>query len=666
MNALNALNVKHALLIMACLFLSWPASGNTTNPAMQEIEALVRVRDYSEAVSRLRSLASQGDSEAQYRLAGFYRAGKGVSRDLDKATELYRKSAIAGNADAQFSLAQLVAKSGNSPAIRSEARKWYRESAAQGHELAALRLEQFTVRRKPAGKGVSEDEILNAIRHNDEDLVNSLISSGVDLNLSDRHGNSTVMTALLAGWPQLAGILIDNTTIYAQPNSLGLRPLQLASSRGYRNVVIALLVKNVDINQTDSRGDSALILAVRNRHVEIARLLLDHGAKHDLVNGKKKSAVDLAYADDNPASRALFASYGIKPRAVVSAKASLTVDEFRATVNKQGARYAGWPLLNIAIELGESSVAKQIIERKPALGATDPDGNSALHVAARKGDTVMLGRLVSLGVDLNATNLRKETALYLATEAGCLKCVRRLLDKGADPSIATRSEITPLEIAVQKKQPKIALLLLNSSTSYAGIHRVLLLAVQKKLEGLSRALIKRDSKLASLDEKRRSVLWHSADQGLTKTTASLIDSGKFDIDGKDVNGYSALAQASLKGHVKVARLLIDRGADVGTQTDAGNTLLMQAILAENAELAEFLMTRSIDVNSQNGVGDTALMLAARSGQVSVIELLINAGADMQLRNREDLNAFQIANNAGHTAVAKLIYDKSNFVFQLFN
>ena len=147
---MNALNVKHALLIMACLFLSWPASGNTTNPAMQEIEALVRVRDYSEAVSRLRSLASQGDSEAQYRLAGFYRAGKGVSRDLDKATELYRKSAIAGNADAQFSLAQLVAKSGNSPAIRSEARKWYRESAAQGHELAALRLEQFTVRRKPA------------------------------------------------------------------------------------------------------------------------------------------------------------------------------------------------------------------------------------------------------------------------------------------------------------------------------------------------------------------------------------------------------------------------------------------------------------------------------------------------------------------------------------
>ncbi|MDH3760384.1 MAG: ankyrin repeat domain-containing protein [Gammaproteobacteria bacterium] len=662
---MNAHNLKRALLILACLFLSWPAL-SSTNPAMQEIEALIRVRDYSQAVSRLRSLANQGDSEAQYRLAGLYRAGKGVSRDLDKATELYRKSAIAGNADAQFSLAQLVSKSGNSPALRSEARKWYRKSAAQGHELAALKLEQPTAKRKATGKGVSEDEIFNAIRHNDEDLINSLISNGVDLNLSDRHGNTTIMTALLAGWPQLAGTLIDNTTIYAQPNSLGTRPLQLASARGYRNIVIALLVKNVNINQTDSRGDSALIMAVRNKHTEIARLLLDHGAKHDLINKKKKSAVDLAYADDNPDSRALFASYGIKPRAVVSAKVSLTLDEFRATVKKQGARYAGWPLLNIAIELGESSVSKQIIERRPALGATDPDGNSALHVAARKGDAVVLGRLVSLGANLNATNLRNETALYLATESACLKCVQRLLDKGADPSIATKFEITPLEIAVQKKQPKIALLLLNSSTSYAGIHRVLLLAVQKKLEGLSRALIKRDSRLASLDEKRRSVLWHSADQGLAKTTAGLIDSGKIDINGKDVNGYSALAQASLKGHVKVARLLIDRGADVNTQTDAGNTLLMQAVLAKDAELVEFLLTRSIDINTQNGLGETALMLAARSGQRSVIESLINAGADMQLRNKEDLNAFQIATNAGHTDVAKLIYDKSNFVFQLFN
>jgi hypothetical protein len=271
--------MKYALLLLSCLMLATPAWSDH-DPALREIEKLIRLRDYSEAVTRLETLAHKGNTEAQYRLAGLYRTGKGVNRDLVEAQELYRRAALAGSPDAQFSLALLIEKLDGS---RSEARRWYRKSAAQGDRRAAQKLEQYEGTIEAKNEGITGEEIFNAIRHNDEDLIISLIEGGANLDLIDRNGNSTVIStviaALLAGWPQLAGILIDNTNLYARPNSRGSRPLHIASARGYRSVVLALLERDVDIDHTDARGDSALTLAVRNKNTEIARLLLDRGIR---------------------------------------------------------------------------------------------------------------------------------------------------------------------------------------------------------------------------------------------------------------------------------------------------------------------------------------------------------------------------------------------------
>ncbi|MDH3633685.1 MAG: ankyrin repeat domain-containing protein [Gammaproteobacteria bacterium] len=664
--------MKIVLLILTLVLTSAPALGKL-DQSLEEIEKLIRLRDYSQAVSRLQIMAEKGDPEAQYRLAGLYRAGKGVSKDLDKATDLYHESAQGGHADAQYAIALIIEKSNDSAASRNEARRWYKKSAAQGNQRASIKLEQFQQAPQVTPRRINRKDLFNAIQHNDEALINSLISNDVDLNLTDRQGNSTVMAALLAGWPRLAGTLIPKTQHLGQANIYGDSPLHVASSRGYKGIVKALLDSNVGIDQTDYRGDTALMLALKNRHAEIAELLLERGADYELTNKKNRSAVDFAFADDNPASKALFAQFGIKPKVVTRKKAPNSLETFKSSVDKYGARYAGWPLLNIAIELGDDSISNQLIARKPDLNAADPDGNSALHVAARKGDSVTLKQLIRNGVSKNGLNRRKETALYLSVESACLKCVRLLLGYKADPSIATKFEVTPLEAAIRNNQAKIAQALLQNKSNYPGIHRVLLLAIQKKMENLSSVLIKRDKHLDSVDEKKRSALWHSADQGLEKTTALLIASGEIDVNRKDINGHSALAQAVIHGHFKLVRLLIEHGADPTTRTQEGNTLVMLAVLSQSPEIVEFLLNRGIemgvrdiDLNARDNVGETALMMAAATAQDQVIEVLLHAGADPQLRNNEDLNAFQIATNAGHRDTARFIHDKSNFVFKLFN
>jgi serine/threonine-protein phosphatase 6 regulatory ankyrin repeat subunit B len=667
--------MKQLLPILIGLFLSAPAWSNI-NQSMDEIDKLIRLRDYQQAVIRLETLADAGDPEAQYRLASLYRAGKGVSKDLDMATELHRKSALAGYADAQYSLGQLTEKADNSAESLNEAIAWYRKAAAQGHELAAKKLKLLEEYIALTEQGVSRADIFRAIQRNDSVLIDSWIKSGVDLDVSDYLGNSTVMAALLAGWPRLAHTLLEQTTHPEQINSLGFRPMHVAAIRGYSSMVDALLEKEVNVDQTDARGNTALMLAAKDKQTDMLRLLLDRGANYGITNRKNQSAIDFVFAADYPEGQALLASYGIgpdtggpgtiDPDAAKQFSSVQKLDQFKAAVKQSGDRYLGWPLLNIAIELGDIPIAKEILAEKPDINATDPDGNNALHVAARKGDSVLLKPLLGKGAKIDAVNTRNETALFLAVESDCLECARILLERGADVTIATKLEITPLEIAIQNNRTEIVGVLLKSKSSYAGVHRALLLAIEKNMENLSILLIRRDSKLGSRDEKGRSALWYSADRGLVKTSAALIKSGKIDINGQDSTGQSALSHAVRMGHLEVVRLLVNEGADLNIRTNAGNNALMLAVLAKSPAIVELLLTRAIDINNQNNVGDTALMLAAGTGQNDVLEMLLNEGADMQLRNKEKLNAFQIANSSGHEDTATILRERSNIFFKIFN
>ena len=431
-------------------------------------------------------------------------------------------------------------------------------------------------------------------------------------------------------------------------------------------MAIELIYAGAALDRPDARGNTALMLAVANRHPEVAELLLEVGADPVAVNDRQQSAADLAFAAGDPQSQAMFTRLGLAPRPAAEARETLSIAEFKARAERQGQRYADWPLLNIAIEQGETGIVDRLLAREADPDASGPDANNALHVAARGGKHVLLERLLALATDIDAVNRRGETALYLAADAGCLPCARLMLERGADPSIANRLEVTPLEIAVQKKQPKIALALLQSKASYPGIHRVLLLALEKKMERLAAALIRRDPQLTRLDEQDRSVLWYGADQGLAKTVDALAATGKFDLDRPDRNGYSPLAQAAYRGHFESVQVLMRHGARSDTLTAQKNSPLMLAALSGNARLARYLIDAGAEIDAQNDIGDTALMMAAARGHIDVVERLIEAGADLGLRNREQLNALQIANDSGQAKIAALIHENSNPLLRLFD
>ena len=77
-----------------------------------------------------------------------------------------------------------------------------------------------------------------------------------------------------------------------------------------------------------------------------------------------------------------------------------------------------------------------------------------------------------------------------------------------------------------------------------------------------------------------------------------------------------------EGHRSMAEFLMEHGADVNAEDEAGNTALSMAAKHDRRELAELLLKKKADVNHKNEAGDTPLMIAVEQGWTEMVELLL--------------------------------------------
>ena len=85
----------------------------------------------ADSVTAVRTLAEQGDAEAQFALGTMYRDGQGVRRDYDEALRWWRKAAEQGVVEAQYALGNIY--SGGTGIARDNvlAYMWYSIATAQ-------------------------------------------------------------------------------------------------------------------------------------------------------------------------------------------------------------------------------------------------------------------------------------------------------------------------------------------------------------------------------------------------------------------------------------------------------------------------------------------------------------------------------------------------------
>ncbi len=93
---------------------------------------------------------------------------------------------------------------------------------------------------------------------------------------------------------------------------------------------------------------------------------------------------------------------------------------------------------------------------------------------------------------------------------------------------------------------------------------------------------------------------------------------------------------------QIARLLIDKGAQINSQTDNGDTTLILAVRNNLLELTRVLLAKKADPNLPDSKGNTPLIEAVKYGYVNHIKLLLQADANVNALNQENKSALDFA------------------------
>ena len=144
-------------------------------------------------------------------------------------------------------------------------------------------------------------------------------------------------------------------------------------------------------------------------------------------------------------------------------------------------------------------------------------------------------------------------------------------------------------------------------------------------------------------------LYYAALCGFRGLVEHLIAVDSQDVNSRGGSHTTPLHAASLKGHLEVASLLLENGADPNSRDHVGRIPLHrvsqggQLVMVQSSlEIARLLVKSGAAVNATDDEGWTPLHAAARSGYRDITELLLESGASLEVRNKKQETPLHVA------------------------
>ncbi|MDP7293441.1 MAG: ankyrin repeat domain-containing protein [Verrucomicrobiota bacterium] len=125
-------------------------------------------------------------------------------------------------------------------------------------------------------------------------------------------------------------------------------------------------------------------------------------------------------------------------------------------------------------------------------------------------------------------------------------------------------------------------------------------------------------------------LVEASGKGDLNKVQQLLDSG-VDPNVEDYANHTALYHAAEKGQLKIAKLLLKKGARVDHQS--GDSPLLWTCHYGHVDMVKLLINNKADVNAKRSMDDsTPLCFAAHRNHMEIVELLLAEGADPNVPN----------------------------------
>ncbi|KAK0043240.1 ankyrin repeat and death domain-containing protein 1A, partial [Biomphalaria pfeifferi] len=193
----------------------------------------------------------------------------------------------------------------------------------------------------------------------------------------------------------------------------GMTAVHLAAKNGHIDVLKALLMQGVEVDDRDVEGKTALHLAAEAGHKEAVDLLLDYTA--------------------NPNSE--------------------TIKEFTP--------------LHLAAMEGHTEMCKSLVKYGCNTNAQNYQGNTALFLAANGNHKEVARVLVDAKCEIDLPNSRMQTPLHVAVECGHLEVVQVLLAGGSSLDTREKSGKSALQLAARGNHVAVVDMLIKAERYYA-------------------------------------------------------------------------------------------------------------------------------------------------------------------------------------------------------
>jgi len=195
------------------------------------------------------------------------------------------------------------------------------------------------------------------------------------------------------------------------------------------------LIKNgADVNEHDGDENSALILAITYKYLDVVKVLIDEVDDVDETDKDGNTALMLISKNGHLA----YVKYLIEKKADVN------------KVNKDGET-----ALTIAMQYDYSYVVKFLIGHVADINKDDKNGNTALMLVSKYGCLEDVKYLIKKGSDINKVNKDGNTPLILASLNGHAEIVKHLLNAGAKFDIENKLHNSALDLAGTDEVNKI-------------------------------------------------------------------------------------------------------------------------------------------------------------------------------------------------------------------
>lgn len=291
----------------------------------------------------------------------------------------------------------------------------------------------------------------------------------------------------------------------------------------------------------------------------------------------------------------------------------------------------------------------------PVKAAPPKTSPVVLLEAAKQGDFAVVRTL--LNEDPALLNERDSrfgaTSLHWAALRGHQAIVALLIERGADVSVKNNDGETALQVAERAKRDDVVRLLRSAAPAGAGSFAA--------SGGIFEAV-----KLGDVEAVRR----------LLEESPTLVNRGDTGF------GATPLHWAALRGHEDVARLLLDKGADVNVRNNDGETPLQVAERAKRSGVVQVLRSRGGEASAgiveavragdlarvqrllasnpgalnqkDAAFGATPLHWAALRGHADVAKFLVAQGADTSAKNKDGETPLQVAERAKRAEIVALL------------